>query len=124
MNFIEEVGQRWSVFEQYVALIDIFAIPKRSQVLMGMKGILLLHGKYISKSPQPPFGKGGQGGIYDFHISCLHTEVPCFACLREATSAKAGHAGVGGQIGHGQFALRKYQTCPSFFCSFFSKGSI
>ena len=31
----------------------------------------------------------------NFLCSCLHTEVPCFACLREAASAKAGHAGVG-----------------------------
>ena len=30
-----------------------------------------------------------------FHGSCLHAEVR-FACLREAASAKAGHAGVGG----------------------------
>jgi hypothetical protein len=26
--------------------------------------------------------------------SCLHAEVPCSACLREAATAKAGHAGV------------------------------
>jgi len=32
---------------------------------------LELYGKYISKSPQPPFAKGGRGGIYDFHISWM-----------------------------------------------------
>jgi len=31
--------------------------------------ILELRRKCISKFPQPPFAKGGRGGIYDFHIS-------------------------------------------------------
>jgi hypothetical protein len=38
----------------------------------------------ITKSPQPPFSKGGQGGIMDFYGSCLHAEVLAFL-----------HAGVG-----------------------------
>jgi len=35
----------------------------------------------------------GEGNSYYFHGSCLHAEVRS-ASLREAASAKAGHAGV------------------------------
>jgi len=52
-----------------------------------------------SPSPLPPAGRHQRGRryLYDFHGSCLYAEVRS-ACLREAASAKAGHAGVGDKL--------------------------
>jgi len=52
-----------------------------------------LENKFVTPSLTLPPREGGVGGGH-FHCSCLHAE-GCFACLRVAASAKAGHAGVG-----------------------------
>ena len=43
------IGRRWSDFEQYVALIYIFGIPKKRQFLIGLFEILQL----ISRETRP-----------------------------------------------------------------------